>query len=145
MKKIALLACLLIPMLGFSQDGYPKMVIKDGDTLIEILPKHLVKINQTKFDLEYFKEKSVLQDSLNSNLKTQVSELELNIEDYKEVTSLKDSIINEKHFQYQTVADENEVLKKNEKKLKLTRKVFTFVGTGIGGGLGFIIGRATKK
>ncbi|MGL6127555.1 hypothetical protein [Chryseobacterium artocarpi] len=73
-KLSLLLLSLLMPILYFSQSGYPKQIVSEGDSLVAIT-KHQVKLlNLTKVtldrQLEINKEKDVKIKALEAELKT---------------------------------------------------------------------------
>lgn len=53
---------MILPHLSFSQSGYPKVVIINGDTLIAVTKQQLKDINIVKVERDYYEEYS---DSLN--------------------------------------------------------------------------------
>ena len=53
---------MIVPLLSFSQNGYPKVILINGDTLIAITKDQQRRINLVKVERDYYKEYA---DSLN--------------------------------------------------------------------------------
>jgi len=53
---------MIVPLLSFSQNGYPKVILINGDTLIAITKNQQRRINLVKVERDYYEQYS---DSLN--------------------------------------------------------------------------------
>ena len=145
MKEIVLLLCLWIPILAFSQDGYPKKIVLGRDTVVAITESQLIKINQRELDYEQCVIINQNKDSIIHNDSVQIVKLTENYASCNERAELCDSIVVEERYQKEILRDELEIERKNVKKLKITRKIYSFVGTSLGivGGW-FVRGALTK-
>lgn len=145
MKKIVLLSCLLIQISGFSQTGYPKKIILQGDTVVALTQKQIIDINIMYLSLDECRAIDAKNNEIIDGKTQEILLLELDIADYKNIISTKDSIQVEQNKQYQILATKNEAQEKQIKKLQITRKVFTFVGTSVGAVLGYVAGKYLIK
>jgi len=119
-----------------AQNGYPKQILWESDTLIAFTPKQVKLINYTKVSLDECKELSVSYRSELSLYK----EASDKFSDFKKEVSKKEdyynNIIDEQKIQLNLQDDNINKLNRNIKILKFTR----IVGIGAGTFVGFYIG-----
>lgn len=109
----------ILPLLSFSQSGYPKVMVINGDTLVAITKNQQRKINLVKIERDYYRQYAdsleigahlldvALVDckELNNHFKTE-------IEAMKRLSHEQKRFIRELRADYKELGIENERLKK---------------------------------
>jgi len=121
------------------------VILYKGDTLVAITPSQMNKINVTKVALEDCQTSDSLHSVEVAQLRSALDTCDEVKEEYKNSVSIKDSISRVKDNSIDILETQLETEKKNVKKLKKRVKLFTFVGTALGIGGGYLVGRLTAK
>lgn len=129
---------------SFCQDGYPKVILFDGDTVVAITPSQLSQVNVMERQYAECEELRNKNDSIISTYKLKDQACTSEKEVLIEIISTKDLISGEKDIQNQILTVQLEEEKKTTRKLKRRVKIFTFVGTAVGIGGGVLIGSFIK-
>jgi len=144
MKKFACVIFLWIPLLAFSQSTYPKKLVINGDSLVLITQNQAEEINVVYIELDECTATLNSKASDIENLNEINSTLESQIINLEKVIEIKDSVETEQQLQNTHLQNNIEIERKTVKKLKFKKKLFTFVGTAVGVGIGFLIAKLTN-
>lgn len=80
-----------MPILGFSQNGYPKQILLGNDSLVVITPKQVKLLNLAKVELDETRE-------MNNILQEQISLFKVTLGKYKKLSIEKDSTISNQNL-----------------------------------------------
>ena len=128
---------MLIALLSFSQENYPRRIELKGDTLCLITIPQVRKINERLLERRYFRS---LSDSLLLYQNYLRDQLQIQNHHINELLSL-DSISRERQREilsrYNSLFQEKETLSERNKR----KRKWIWIGTGIGLITGFILGK----
>lgn len=114
---------LLIAILSFSQNSYPKKILFGKDTLVLITPEQVMRANEMGYKIDYY----IQQDSINSSYISELEKISKEKDNTVEhITKINTELLNSLSNCNNDIKSLQEQLKKEQKKTK--RNLFITIG-----------------